>query len=135
MPITNISKYLTERLEAAGDLDSDDEGSDEDEEDESEDEEMEGEPTPEGGKKKSSAIPELSDLFKVGQWVRTAVVNVKSSEKGKYRSLAGREGDEKWRASQRVELSLDPKMVNEGVEKRDLEPGFVRTSPSTCGAS
>lgn len=39
--------------------------------------------------------------------------------------LGGREGDENVRASRRVELSLEPEKVNEGIAKGDLKAGFV----------
>lgn len=39
--------------------------------------------------------------------------------------LGGREGDENVRASRRVELSLEPERVNEGIAKGDLKAGFV----------
>jgi rRNA biogenesis protein RRP5 len=40
--------------------------------------------------------------------------------------LGGREGDENVRASRRIELSLEPEKVNEGIAKGDLRAGFVR---------
>jgi rRNA biogenesis protein RRP5 len=62
-------------------------------------------------------------LFKEGDWVSAIVMASKSSDsKAK---LGGREGDENVRASRRIELSLEPEKVNEGVVKGDLKAGFV----------
>ncbi|GAA5859805.1 hypothetical protein JCM8547_007035 [Rhodosporidiobolus lusitaniae] len=100
IPITNISTEFTKRLEAAGD-DSDEEDSSEEEND----------------------LPALHDLFHVGQWVVASVVQTSSADDRK--KLGGREGDENVRQSRRVEMSLEPEKVNEGVAKGDLKRGFV----------
>ncbi|GAA5914525.1 hypothetical protein JCM6882_000408 [Rhodosporidiobolus microsporus] len=102
VPITNISSEFTKRLEAAGEDSSADEDFSEDEEDD---------------------LPALRDLFEEGQWVVAAVVAAKESDsKAK---LGGREGDENVRQSRRVEMSLEPEKVNEGVAKGDLKRGFI----------
>jgi rRNA biogenesis protein RRP5 len=108
VPLTSISSVLTERLDAAAnasDSESEAESSDD------EDEEM----------KTAGDVPELRDLYKVGDWVRASVVSVKNAgNKG-----LGREGQEYVREAGRVELSLDPALLNEGIESADLIPGAV----------
>ncbi|KAK4705134.1 rRNA biogenesis protein RRP5, partial [Phenoliferia sp. Uapishka_3] len=111
IPITNISTEYTTRLEASG------ESSDEEESEEESDEEEEG---------KSSGLPGLNKIFKEGQWVSAIVMESKANDsKAK---LGGREGDENVRASRRVELSLEPEKVNEGIARGDLRAGFTLTS-------
>ncbi|GAA6020638.1 hypothetical protein JCM10207_007806 [Rhodosporidiobolus poonsookiae] len=100
IPIINISSEFTARLEAAGGASSD-EDSDEEEDD----------------------LPALHDLFHVGQWVVAAVVSTKDSDSKV--KMGGREGDENVRQSRRVEMSLEPEKVNEGVAKGDLKRGFI----------
>lgn len=110
IPITNISPQFTQRLEQM-DQDEDMEPSDsEDEEDE--------ESSPKGG------LPDLGQMFSVGQYVRAAVTAVfqggASDPSGLYRSR-----DELTKLCKRVELSLAPNLVNEGVKVEDLKSGFV----------
>lgn len=105
IPITNVSPELTQVLEKM-DVDS---SAEEDEEEE------------EG---KRSGVPELSDLFTPGQYVRcivTAVHAAGTTEGG----MIGKSRDAAEKASRRVELSLNPEQVNENVAKADLKPGFV----------
>ncbi|GAA5947174.1 hypothetical protein JCM10213_001449 [Rhodosporidiobolus nylandii] len=101
VPITNISSELTSRLEAAG------ESSDEDSESSDEEDDL----------------PALKDLFAPGQWVLAAVVAAKESDSKQ--KMGGREGDENVRQSRRIEMSLEPEKVNEGVAKGDLKRGFI----------
>ncbi|GAA6036062.1 hypothetical protein JCM8097_006594 [Rhodosporidiobolus ruineniae] len=102
VPITNISSEFTSRLEAAGaDSSSSDSGSDEEEDD----------------------LPALHELFHEGQWVVAAVVATNAADSKV--KMGGREGDENVRQSRRVEMSLEPEKVNEGVAKGDLKRGFV----------
>ncbi|GAA5925984.1 hypothetical protein JCM3775_005168 [Rhodotorula graminis] len=116
IPITNISAEFTARLEKAGDESSDEEDEDEDE-DESDDED-EG-----AADKPTKGLPGLPSLFHPGQWVVAIVVASKVGDsKAK---LGGREGDEVVRSSRRVELSLEPEKVNEGIAKGDLKRGFI----------
>lgn len=113
IPITNISPEYTARLEASGDSSEEEDSSEEDE-----DSEEEG--------AKSSGLPGLAALFKEGQWV-SAIVAASKSQDSKAQ-LGGREGDENVRASRRIELSLEPEKVNEGIAKGDLKAGFVSES-------
>ncbi|KAL8286763.1 hypothetical protein RQP46_004291 [Phenoliferia psychrophenolica] len=111
IPITNISTEYTARLEAAG------EDSSSEDEDESDSEE---------GETKTGGLPALNKMFQEGQWVSAIVMDSKTNDsKAK---LGGREGDENVRASRRVELSLEPEKVNEGIARGDLKAGFTLTS-------
>ncbi|GAA5986306.1 hypothetical protein JCM10908_003698 [Rhodotorula pacifica] len=112
IPITNISSEFTARLEAAGEDSSDEEEDESDDEDDEEDEE-----------KAAKGLPGLPALFHAGQWVVAAVVSSKSSDSKV--KLGGRDGDETVRASRRIELSLEPEKVNEGIAKGDLKRGFT----------
>ena len=105
IPITQVSNQLTQTLEGLGN---------DDEEARSEDEDAE-----EGGN-----VPDLTSLFEVGQFVRAVVTAVRPS--GASANELGRSRDEAEKASKRVELSLLPAQVNDGVSKSDLVPGFVR---------
>ena len=110
IPITQISSEFTHALET---MNSDEEA---DEEDEEEDE----------GEDKHPAVPDLSDIFQPGRYVRCRVsaVHAPGSTEGLYGSARVR--DEVEKASRRVELTLLPEQVNEGVAKADLKSGFVR---------
>ncbi|GAA5875823.1 hypothetical protein JCM1840_003525 [Sporobolomyces johnsonii] len=113
IPITNLSPEFTARLEAAGEDSSDDSESESEEEDSDDDEPS-----------SKSHLPGLPSLFKEGQWVAAAVVASKPADSKL--KLGGREGDETVRSSRRVELSLEPEKVNEGVAKGDLKQrGFT----------
>jgi rRNA biogenesis protein RRP5 len=109
VPITNISSQFTEYLERAEEeaLVS-----------ESDEEEEETQPT-------KDPIPELGDLFRVGQYVRAVVSNVHAPGATDVSGI-GRSRDDITKASKRVELSLLPERVNSGVQKSDLKSGFVR---------
>lgn len=106
VPITNISSQLTQLLESMEDDDSMS-GSDDDDEGE-----------------KPSRVPELFEIFHPGQFVRGIVTAVHAQGSSDALGL-GRARDESIKASRRVELSLIPEKVNEGVAKADLKPGFV----------
>ncbi|KAL0071786.1 rRNA biogenesis protein rrp5 [Marasmius tenuissimus] len=112
VPITNISSQLTTSLENMEmDVDSDGgEGSD------SEDEE------------KGTGVPELSEIFAPGQYVRTIVMAVHLAGATADSSGLGKSRDEMVRASRRVELSLVPERVNAGLQKADLKSGFTLTA-------
>jgi rRNA biogenesis protein RRP5 len=115
IPITSISTSYTARLEAA---ESDSEESNSDAE-ESDSESKSG---------RVGGVPGLDELFTEGMWVSAVVTKSHSSDsKAK---LGSREGDENVRASRRIELSLEPEKVNEGIVKGDLKTGFV--SPNPC---
>lgn len=63
-----------------------------------------------------TSLPNLAELFYVGQWVRCRVSALQS-------------GDDKQKKV--IELSLKPSLVNEDIVKVDVTPGVVRiTLPS-----
>ncbi|CDS00788.1 hypothetical protein [Sporisorium scitamineum] len=66
-------------------------------------------------------VPELRELFHVGQWLVASVVQVRSGDVAKGRPT--REGGEYEKESRRVELSLAPHLVNAGVSVSDLDAG------------
>lgn len=112
VPITQISTHLTQLLEAM----------DEDEEDEGSKEEAD-----EGAAHKR--VPDLSDLFRPGQYVRTVVIAVHAAGSTDTSGI-GHTRDMALKGARRVELSLSPETVNEGVQKSDLAAGFVRATVS-----
>ncbi|KIK70798.1 hypothetical protein GYMLUDRAFT_32858 [Collybiopsis luxurians FD-317 M1] len=114
VPITNISPQLTSLLES---MDAD--GSEEEKEEESGDEGEETSPR--------AKIPELSDLFHSGQYVRATVTTLHVQGSTDVTGLA-KSRDETIKASRRVELSLSPELVNSGIQKSDLRPGFTLTA-------
>jgi rRNA biogenesis protein RRP5 len=109
VPITNISTQFTEYLERV-DTEALESGSEEDEE-------SDNERTKEG-------IPELSEMFTVGQYVRAVVTTVHAPGATDISGI-GKSRDDITKASKRVELSLVPERVNSGVQKSDLKAGFV----------
>lgn len=104
VPITQISSQLTHILENEDDAE---EHSDEEEEEDS-----------------ASLVPDLFEIFQPGQYVRAVVSAVHQPGSTDAAGL-GRARDEVQKASRRVELSLVPEKVNEGVAKADLLAGFV----------
>ncbi|KAF9566135.1 nucleic acid-binding protein [Agrocybe pediades] len=109
VPITNISPLFTERLER------------EEEESESEDDEEDEE------KFMKNVLPDLSDLFTVGQYVRGVVSAVHQPGASDVSGI-GRSRDAMSKASKRIELSLAPDQVNSGLQKSDLKAGFTLTA-------
>jgi len=108
VPITHISSEFTASLES---MDMDDEPrSDEEEGD------AEVKPTP---------VPELFELFRPGQYLRCVVVASHAAGTTNAGAGIGRATGEIEKISRRVELSLVPEQVNQGVLKTDLKPGFV----------
>jgi rRNA biogenesis protein RRP5 len=104
VPITQISTHLTRILEAM-----------------EEDEELsEAEPDDE-----QKRVPDLFEIFNPGQYVRAVVTAVHAAGSTNVTGI-GRTRDETVKASRRVELSLSPDKVNDGVRKGDLRQGFVR---------
>lgn len=117
IPITNISSQLTQNLERA---EEEDEDSIMDDDDDKEDE-----------KNVKDAIPELFEIFSVGQFVR-AVVSAVHQPGASNTSGIDKSRDEITKASKRVELSLIPERVNAGVSKSDLKQGFVSSQFAEC---
>ncbi|KAN0063193.1 rRNA biogenesis protein rrp5 [Thecaphora frezii] len=123
IPATQISQKFTERLQRAAENDDEEQDEDGDSDEEMPDEAV-------GPSKRSKAIPELRDLFHVGQWLRASVVNVHSTGVTKGMG-SGREGGEYERESRRVELSIAPHLVNEGVSVTDLSVGSTLSASVT----
>jgi len=109
VPVTSVSRQLTERLQAA--LDDEDKASEDLDDDE-------------------DAPPELHEIFSVGQWVRASVESVGAPGTQRQWGL-GREGGEYERESQRVQLTLEPHVVNEGISTSDLSEGYVLSATVT----
>ncbi|KAI0652084.1 hypothetical protein C8Q79DRAFT_76749 [Trametes meyenii] len=104
VPITQISSQLTHILES---MDDDEMHSSSDEEDSS-----------------PSRVPDLFEIFQPGDYVRAVVTAVHAPGATDVVGL-GRARDDIQKASRRVELSLVPEKVNEGVAKTDLRSGFT----------
>ena len=120
VPVTSVSNRLTDRLQSALDEEEKDEESDgedihETEEDEEEEEEED---------RDDSSPPELHEIFSVGQWIRASVESVTAAGSKRQWGM-GREGGEYERESQRVQLTMEPTIVNEGIRASDLSPGYV----------
>ena len=119
VPVTSVSNRLTDRLQSALDEEEKDEESDgEDIHETEEDEEEEGED------RDDSSPPELHEIFSVGQWIRASVESVTAAGSKRQWGM-GREGGEYERESQRVQLTMEPTIVNEGIRASDLSPGYV----------
>jgi rRNA biogenesis protein RRP5 len=116
VPITQISSELTAALEST----NEDDEPRSDEEDEVE----------EGAEAKTSPLPDLFDLFRPGQYLRCVVAASHAAGTTKAGVGTGRAMSEIEKASRRVELSLNPGQVNQGVLKTDLKPGFVSDDAS-----
>lgn len=111
VPITNISSQLTQILESMG-----------------EDENMSGDESDDEEKSThNSHVPELFEIFHPGQYVRAIVTAVHAQGSTDSMSFT-RSRDAQFKASGRVELSLLPEKVNEGLAKADLKSGLVRVS-------
>jgi rRNA biogenesis protein RRP5 len=108
IPATSISSHFTKSLQDLAGEDSDEEGSD-------------------SGSEASTSkrIPTLADMYQVGEFVTAAVANIKTADASR-RALSGpKKADEEYRMSRRVELSLDPGTLHEGIRKTDLVPGLT----------
>jgi rRNA biogenesis protein RRP5 len=109
VPITNITTQLTSKLESL-----------DDELDKSSDVDMEEDEEADTGK---AQLPDLLDMFKPGQYIRTVVVAVHTQ--GATVFSGSRPKDDTEKASRRVELSLVPSRVNSAIAKADLKPSYV----------
>lgn len=103
VPITNISSQLTSELERMYD--------------------MEDGHSDSGEVESNTHVPQLSELFCPGQYVRTAVTAISGQTPDN--AGLGKSRDEVARMSRKIELSLSPERVNAGIQPSDLEPGFV----------
>lgn len=108
VPITQVTSQLTNRLESMHE----------------QEEPSDTESVDDGESDSQTEVPDLFQLFHVGQYVRAIVTNVHASGSTDVSAL-GKLRDEAAKASRRIELSLVPKTVNSGVLKTDLKPGFT----------
>jgi len=97
-------------------MDMDDEPRSDEEEEDREEEDAEV---------KTTRLPDLFELFRPGQYLRCVVVASHAAGTTKAGAGTGRAPGEVEKVSRRVELSLVPEQVNQGVLKTDLKPGFV----------
>ncbi|KAK2461613.1 hypothetical protein APHAL10511_006076 [Amanita phalloides] len=120
VPITNVSSHYTSMLERIDELRNksppDEEGSDSEVESDKDEEPSTG-----------IQYPELSDMFRVGQYIRAVVTTVHAPGTSTVPGLA-KSRDELVKASKRVELSLSPDKVNAGIPKSELQTGFTLTA-------
>ncbi|CAI5756419.1 unnamed protein product [Candida verbasci] len=96
IPITSINSYITnliEKFEEESESESESESEDEDEQDDA--------------LIKAKEFPNLSNIFKIGSWLKARVSIPEDSNK------------------KRIELNIEPEIVNENLENEDLLPGNV----------
>lgn len=98
IPITSVSSVLTKALEELDDSD----------EQESDDEDEESTNKITSGTTKTKTIPSLSNMFKIGQWLRAIVLESVS--------VANKKKNQK----KRIQLSIEPEKVNKTLEDEDL---------------
>jgi rRNA biogenesis protein RRP5 len=108
VPITQVTSQLTNRLESMHE----------------QEEPSDAESVDDGESDSQTEVPDLFQLFHVGQYVRAVVTNVHASGTTDVSGI-GKLRDDAAKASRRIELSLVPKTMNSGVLKADLKPGFV----------
>lgn len=110
VPITEVSSILTERLTK---------GEKEDDEDMEIDANAE-----EDDDEEDADTPELSQLYQPGQYVSGIVTQNFPSESSNKSFLGMYTPTEQTRLASRIEMSLRPEKVNEGVMKADVTTGF-----------
>lgn len=115
IPLPQVTHQLTERIEKLPD-----EGDSEDEQEDCEEEEE----SPEVAAK---SIPELQDIFRVGQYVQTIVTTVHAAGTTAPNTDLGKPRNETDRGSRRIVLSTIPKEVNNEISGKDLVAGYVGT--------
>ncbi|KAF8274016.1 nucleic acid-binding protein [Lactarius quietus] len=111
VPITQISYEFTSALES---MDADDE--------------LPSDEEAEGVDAGTSRVPDLFDFFRPGRYLRCVVVAAHAAGATKNAAGTGRARDDVEKASRRVELSLIPEHVNQGVVKTDLKSGFTMSA-------
>ena len=125
IPITNISKVFTSRLEEEDEA-SESESEDEEGSEDALNDDKEGEETDSG------RLPNLTEMFSVGQYLRAGVVNVlppraasavSQANYGRHRNK--QRGNEEWKSSRRAELSLESEKANAGISITDLKLGQI----------
>lgn len=111
VPITEISGILTDRLTKGEKEDDEDMEIDANAEEEEED----------------SETPELAQLYQPGQYVSGIVTQNFPSESSNKAFLGMYTPTEQTRLASRIEMSLRPEKVNEGVMKADVATGYRMT--------
>ncbi|KAI5963375.1 RRP5 [Candida theae] len=105
VPITSISSHITELINKY------EEESEEEEEEEEEEEQDEDDGEEEGGalisSKPTREFPDLKAIFNIGSWLKAKVVGTEIGNK------------------KRIEMSIEPELVNANLEKEDLVPGNI----------
>jgi rRNA biogenesis protein RRP5 len=119
VPITEISDAITRRVEAA----ALDEESEQDEPMPDVDEEVDDEDLVAAATRLERGLPDLRQLFSVGQWVRCAVVGLPDNDE----STTG-DAKAKSRRKRHIELSLKVEHVNAGLATLDLIAGLTLTA-------
>ncbi|KAI5448963.1 rRNA biogenesis protein rrp5 [Naganishia albida] len=112
VPITEVSSTLTDRLTK---------GEKEDDED------MEIDANAEEDDEEDADTPELSQLYQPGQYVSGIVTQNFPSESSNKSFLGMYTPTEQTRLASRIEMSLRPEKVNEGVMKADVTTGYRLT--------
>ncbi|KAI9286089.1 hypothetical protein BC943DRAFT_322500 [Umbelopsis sp. AD052] len=90
--ITEISDPITKAVEAVAQAEDDDE---------------------------SNSLPDLSALFKVGQWVRCCIIQLTGSDDQEGISMEKRS-----KQKRKIDLSIKPEIVNSGVSVNDMTKGM-----------
>ncbi|KAI8581026.1 hypothetical protein K450DRAFT_234277 [Umbelopsis ramanniana AG] len=90
--ITEISDPITKAVEAVAQAEDDDE---------------------------SNSLPDLSALFKVGQWVRCCIIQLTGSDEQEGISMEKRS-----KQKRKIDLSIKPEIVNTGVSVNDMTKGM-----------
>jgi rRNA biogenesis protein RRP5 len=118
IPLPQVTHQLTERIEKLPD-----------EEDSSDEEEV---PEEEEGSSEVAAkrIPELRDIFRIGQYVQSIVTAVHAAGATAPNSDLGKPKNETDRGSRRIVLSTVPNEVNREVSGKDLVAGYVGAARS-----
>ncbi|RKP09133.1 hypothetical protein THASP1DRAFT_3428, partial [Thamnocephalis sphaerospora] len=119
--ITEISEAITQRVEAAALEDDDD---DEEEEDDDAGEQSDDEDANGTSAKQQRGLPDLQRMFRVGQWVRCAVVGLTGGDDAD----ASTGGKKQRRQKKRIDLSLRVEHVNASVAALDLVAGLTMTA-------
>jgi rRNA biogenesis protein RRP5 len=111
VPITEISSVLTDRLTKG----------------EKDDEDMEVDANAEEEDTEDEDAPELGQLYAPGQYVSGIITQNYPSESSNKSFLGMYTPTEQTRLASRIEMSLRPEKVNEGVMKADVTTGFRLT--------
>ncbi|KAG8885477.1 rRNA biogenesis protein rrp5 [Tulasnella sp. 332] len=73
----------------------------------------------------NSPLPELADMFAPGDWLRAVVTRVQAPGIKTHVDLGAVSLTDDERGCARVELTIAPEQVNDGITKADLVPGFT----------